>query len=161
MILVLLSFLERFAHLLPQALRVEIAAFLAERLMQDFRRGLPLHRIAKAELRLQGVLAGFIAMRWRQLLGLPEGRLPRLRGGRLATHEVTLYARLADLFQAFNALDRIVSLCRRLSAARLWKQLTRAPHMIGATQIGAMRAALHSLQARLAPSHPRALDLSG
>ena len=159
--ILLLAFLERFAHLLPQALRIEIACFITERVMQDFRNGAPLARIARTELRLQALLAGLTAMRWRALNGLPEGRLPRLRGGRIATHEVALFFRLSDLLHAFSDIDGFIAAARRARIARQWKALTRAPRRLTATTIRRAAVFFRAAAAVLPPVPARALELSG
>ncbi len=161
----LIALLERFAHLLPQTLRVELGVFIADRLLRALDSGgFALAFLARHEIRLQRLLAAFAITRWRQLHGLPEGgplRATRIPLGHLAHDRAVLRARLIELWQAFGDLDHFIVEWRRARVRIVWKRFTRTPRRVTARLVARLRAAFSTRAARPAPQARRALDLSG
>lgn len=161
----LIALLERFAHLLPQTLRVELGVFIAERLLRALDSGgFAIPFLARHEIRLRRLLVVLAITRWRWLNGLPEDRViraTRIPLGQIARDRAVLRARLIDLWQAFSDLDYFIVEWRRARLRIVWKRFTRTPRRMTGRLIAMLSLMFSVCAARSAPARPRVLELSG
>ena len=161
--MILLALLERFAHLLPQALRIALCGFIAGRLLDALHpatTGPAFRKLARAELRLMRLLVAF-TFAWQAPHHSLRDILRQARGGEPAHAPAMLAARLLHHIEACEDFDAFAAALARALRLRIWRLIARAPRRLTTAACRRATAILRRATARRTPPPPRALDLSG